>query len=123
MRTVARIIGLVVVLIAVGLTTDYCCVTAKERRVFHAISQSGGRCGSIPAWSLGTEYRVTFPNALSSQELAQLHELNTLRGWVGVAFVDCELSDDQIREAIPSLPRCKLFHVVNGDMSQLSVNH
>jgi hypothetical protein len=122
-RTVSRICWLIVVLIVVGLTVDYCRVQAKEHRVFRTISQFGGRSVSIPAWPIGAENRNTFTRALTSQELAELHELNTLRGWVGVAFEDCELSDDQIREAVGNLPRCKLFRVVDGDMSPLASDH
>jgi hypothetical protein len=123
MRSVSRVFGLIVVLIVVGFTVDYYCVQAKERRVVHMISQFGGRSGSIPAWPIGTEYRITFTRALTSQELVQLHELNTLRGWVGVACEDCELSNDQVREAIANLPQCELFRVVDGDMSRLAVDH
>jgi len=123
MRSVPRIFGLIVVLVAVGLTIDYACVQAKERRVSHTIAQLGGRTGSIPAWPVGTEYRVTFTKALTSDELIQLYELNTLRGSVVVAFEDCELSSDQIREVIGNLPQCELFSVVNGTASRLAVDH
>ena len=123
MRSVSRIFGLIVVLIVVGLTIDYCCVQAKERRVVHMITQLGGRSGSIPAWPFGTEYHITFTRALTTEELARLHELNTLRGWVGVAFEDCKLSDSQVREAVANLPNCELFCIVDGDMSPLAADH
>ena len=115
-----RVLGLTVVTIVVALAIDYIRVREKDRRVFHAISQCGGRCGSIPFWPLGTEYRITFSRALTSDELDQLRELNSLRGSVGVAFVDCELSIDQAREATTKLHNCKLYRVTDGAMSALN---
>jgi len=116
-----RVLGLIAVIIAVALAIDYLRVRAKDRRVFHAISQCGGRCGSIPVWPLGTEYRITFYRALTSDELGQLRELNSLRGCVGVAFVDCELSAEQAREATAKLHNCGLYRVIEGEMSALDV--
>ncbi len=88
MRRPTRVLGSIVLIIVVALAIDYVRVRAKDRRAFHAISQCGGRSGSIPTWPLGTEYRITFPRALTSDELDQLGELNSLRGSVDVAFVD-----------------------------------
>lgn len=65
---------------------------------------------------------MTFPRALTSDQLDQLAELNSLRGWVGVAFVDCELSANQAREAIAKLPNCKLDHVVDGTFNAITVD-
>ena len=120
MRRPTRILGLLVLIIVVALAIDYVRVRAKNRRAFHAISQCGGRMGSIPCWPFGTEYRITFSRALTSDELDQLGELNSLRGFVGVAFVDCELSTDQVREATARLHNCALYRVIDGEMSALN---
>ena len=120
MRRPMRVFGLFAVGIVIALAIDYIRVKAKDRRAFDAISQCGGRCGSIPIRPLGTEYRITFFRALTADELDQLAELNSLRGSVGVAFVDCELSTGQIREVTARLHNCRLYRVVDGEMSALN---
>lgn len=75
------------------------------------ISECGGDFGSIPIWPIGSEYRVSFRTPLTSQQLDRLAELNSLRGTVGVAFVDCELSETEIKDALAKLPNCVLFRV------------
>jgi hypothetical protein len=114
-----RIAGYLIAVVALALLIDHILIEAKERRVSHAISRCGGRMGSIPFWPMGTEYRVTFPRPLTSRELDELAELNSLRGSVGVAFIDCELSKDQIDEARRKLPNCALIRVIEGNASIL----
>jgi len=119
MKRLKLIAGSIIVIIAVSLVVDYLLVEAKDDRVFGAISRCDGRCASIPFWPLGTEYRVTFPRALTSAELKQLDEINSLRGAVGVAFVDCELSANQVREAMAKLHNCRLYRIRDGERSVL----
>lgn len=119
MRRRRQAIRLIVAIIAILLTVDYIRVRARIGRVSHSISRFGGRCGSIPFWPIGAEYRITLPRALTSIELCDLAELNSLRGTVHVAFVDCELSTDQTLETIEKLHGCKLYRVINGKWSAL----
>jgi len=119
-RRLTQVLGLIFVFMVVALAIDYARVRAKEDRVFHAIAQYGGRCGSIPFWPIGAEYRITFFRTLTSDELDRLDELNSVRGTVNVAFADCDLSPDQVREATARLDNCKLFRVIDGEMFALS---
>ena len=114
------ILGWLFVVAWVALVVDYYRVNAKEQRVFLAIAECGGTNGSIPFWPFGTEYRVKFPHALTSDQLDRLVELNSLRGSVKVAFVECELSADQVGEIESKLYNCKLRRITNGEMSQLA---
>ena len=111
MRYLRRGILVAIVLTVVGLPTDYILVRNKIARVATAVSECGGKMGSIPLWPLGSESRVSFRHTLSSQQLDRLAELNSLRGTVGVAFVDCELSEVEIKDALAKLPNCALFRV------------
>jgi len=61
-----------------------------------------------------------FFRTLTSDELDRLDELNSVRGTVNVAFADCDLSPDQVREATARLDNCKLFRVIDGEMFALS---
>lgn len=110
----------VFVTIALGLVADYIRVRSKDSRVFAVVSQCGGRCGSIPVWPLGTEYRISFQQPLTSHQLDQLVELNSLRGWVGVAFVECEISAAEIDVTEKKLSICHLFRVIDGEMRPLN---
>lgn len=121
MRYLRRGILFAIVLAVVGLSIDYVLVRNKDRRVAKAVSECGGRMGSIPIWPIGTEYRISFRSPLSSQQLDRLAELNSLRGTVGVAFVDCELSDAEAREAVAKFPKCLLIKVSGNKTSRLKV--
>ncbi|WP_417848830.1 hypothetical protein [Thalassoglobus sp.] len=121
MRRFSRILGICLVIGVVAVTIDYALVNSKNRRVAGVVNDCGGRMGSIPAWPIGTEYRISFPHPLSSAQLDRLKELNSLRGWVGVAFVECELTEDQVRESTSMLHNCHLFRVVDGEMAPLRV--
>ena len=76
--------------------------------------------GSIPFWPIGAEYRVSFPHPLSKEQLEQLRELNSLRGSVTVAFINCEMTEEQIDDAVETLKNCDLFRVVGNEITQLA---
>ena len=119
MRRATRGFGVFIVMIVLALAADYARVRAKDGRVSHAISRCNGRMGSIPMWPLGTEYRVTFFHALRSEQLDQIAELNSLRGSVHVTFVDCQFSGHEARQTMLKLHRCRLYRLVDGEMSIL----
>lgn len=121
MRRLLKALKLCLGIAIVALVIDFFLVEAKDSRVSGAISACGGDMGLIPVWPFGTEYRIKFPHPLSSEQLAQLKELNTLRGWVGVAF-ECELTDDQIRETRKMLPHCHLFRSTEERILQRRVS-
>lgn len=106
-------------LIAVGLTADHFNGTRKERQLSAAVSAIGGRIGSIPGWPLGTEYRISLTRVPTDEELKQLAVANTTRGWVGIAFQDCEISRQREDRLRASLHNCHLFVVQNGTTSPL----
>jgi hypothetical protein len=120
-RRSKQILGLILVNALVFLAVDYFKVQGLEKRKREAIAQCGGGSYMLGGWPLGTEYRITFPHALTAEQLDSLDVLNRLRGSVGVAFVDCDLSDDEIREAIAKLHNCRLYRVVDGRMFRLAV--
>jgi hypothetical protein len=122
MRRFRRGIKVLVAVVAILLTIDYVHVRSRVKRVAHSISQFGGRCGSIGFWPLGAEYRITLPRALTTAELDQLVELNSLRGAVYVGFIDCELSREQTLAIIDKLHKCKLFRVINHKTYALTID-
>ncbi len=106
-----------IVLIAVAMIWDYRRVDAKDRRVSVAVARCGGRMNSLPFWPLGTEYRISVTHPWSEEELESLSELNTLRGSVAVAFVDCELTQHELGIARKHLSKCHLFRISNGQLA------
>ena len=121
MRSLRNGILITIFVTIAGLTTDYILVRNKDSRVGKAISECGGQFGSIPFWPLGSEYRVTFRGPLTSQQLSKLAELNSLRGSVGVAFVDCEFSEAEVNETFTKLAHCILFQVSGSNSTPLKV--
>lgn len=119
MRPIKRGIMVAIAVTFVGLPTDYFLARNKNTRVAKAVSECGGGMGSIPIWPLGTEYRITFRSPLTTQQLDRLTELNSLRGTVRIAFVDCELSDDEVNEAVARLPNCLLIKVNDNNSTRL----
>jgi hypothetical protein len=113
-RRWTRAIGLLSAIVALALFIDYVMVEAKHARASRAVSRCGGRMGSIHFWPLGAEYDVRFSKPLTTIELNELAELNSLRGSVGVTFIDCELSETQIFETKKKLPNCRLRQVIAG---------
>ena len=104
---------------ATALAIDYWNVTRKEKRLSIAVSQIGGRNGSVPFWPLGTEYRITLTAIPTAGQLDQLKIANEMRGWVGIAFEDCGLTADDRDCLRRNLERCHLFVVQDGKMSPL----
>ena len=120
MKPFSKFILLVAALGVVALAIDYWNVTRKEKLLSSAVSQIGGRNGSIPAWPLGTEYRITLTAIPTPEQLDQLKIANKMRGWVGIAFEDCDLTvhdGDRLRR---NLERCHLFVVQDGRMSPMA---
>ncbi len=118
-RVVKVVIG-IAVLTAVALAVDYWNVTRKERLLSMAVSRIGGRSGSIPVWPLGTEYRITLTAVPNAQQLAELRIANQMRGWVGIAFEDCDLNQKDVDRIRENLPTCHLFVVQDGTMTTLT---
>lgn len=116
MKRFSKYILLLAALAAIALAIDYRNVTRKEKLLFSAISEIGGRSGSIPLWPLGTEYRITLTSIPTREQLAQLKIANIMRGWVGIAFEDCELNADDRDRLREVLVRCHLYVVQDGKM-------
>ncbi|MCO6046766.1 hypothetical protein NG895_22950 [Aeoliella sp. ICT_H6.2] len=119
MKRFSKFILLLAALAAIALAIDYWNVTRKENLLSHAVSQIGGRNGSIPLWPLGTEYRITLTSLPTPDQLDQLRIANNMRGWVGIAFENCELAVDDVNRLRANLDRCHLFVVQDGKMSPL----
>lgn len=119
MRQFSRFILFLAALVATALAIDYWNVTRKEKLLSSAVSQIGGRNGSIPFWPLGTEYRITLTAIPTDRQLDELKVANQMRGWVGIAFEDCELTENAADRLRESLRRCHLFVVQDGKMTSM----
>lgn len=108
-RHLRRAVPFLAIVVIVALAVDYAVVRSKERRLWSEVSAFGGRMGSLPAWPLGAEYRITFYRPLNQKELDQLEIANRMRGWVGIAFHDCELSEAEVVSTRAALPACHVF--------------
>ena len=117
MRKSRLAIWLFSALLVIGPACDYLNVRRKENRLVDVVDQLGGKTRSIPAWPLGTEYQITLPRVPDSEELKRLAIANQLRGWVGIAFDDCQISQQQKMVLERMLSRCRLF-VLEGDRLQ-----
>ena len=116
MKRFAKITYTLAGLITVGLVIDYVNVGRKEKLLSRAVSQCGGRIGSIPVWPLGTEYRITLSSVPSNSQLHSLRIANHMRGWVGIAFNDCEISQEESKRLLVALPKCHLYIIKDGEM-------
>ncbi len=116
MKRFSKIILLLAAVDFIALAIDYWNVVRKEKLLSRAVSQIGGRNGSIPLWPLGTEYRITLTSLPTSDQLDQLRIANTMRGWVGIAFENCELAVDDVDRIRRNLNRCHLYVVQGGKM-------
>ncbi|PAY19185.1 hypothetical protein CKO51_12565 [Rhodopirellula sp. SM50] len=119
MKRFSKFFLLVAALGVVALAIDYWNVTRKERLLSNAVSQIGGRIGSIPSWPLGTEYRITLAAFPTPGQWEQLKIANKMRGWVGIAFEDCELTAYERHRLRRDLERCHLFVVQDGKMGPM----
>jgi hypothetical protein len=119
MKRFSKYILLLAFLGGIVLAIDYWNVTRKEKLLASAVSQIGGRNGSIPMWPLGTEYRITLTAIPTPEQLDQLKIANQMRGWVGIAFEDCELTADDGDRLRRILDRCHLFVAHDGKMSPM----
>ena len=109
MKHIGKAALIVATLIAIGLPIDYLNVVRKERQLSTAVSNCGGRIGSIPVWPLGTEYRITLTKVPDDDELRQLGIANKMRGWVGIAFQECEINGKDQARLQSGLQNCHLF--------------
>jgi hypothetical protein len=115
-----KIAGLITAgMIAAGLAIDYAVVRHKERSLAAAVLECGGQMGSIPAWPIGTEYRITFDHALDEKQLHRLDIANQMRGWKGVVFRDCELSNEDRTRMSAAFANCHLFIIRDGRMDPM----
>lgn len=119
MKRLSKYVLLLAALAAIAFAIDYWNVTRKEKLLSSAVSQIGGRSGSIPLWPLETEYRITLNAIPTRGQLDQLKIANRMRGWVGIAFADCELTADDRDRLRRILDRCHLYVVQNGKMSPM----
>lgn len=119
MKRLSKYVLLFSAVAALAFAIDYWNVTRKEKLLSSAVSQIGGRIGSIPLWPIGTEYRIALNAVPTSGQLDQLKVANEMRGWVGIAFVDCELTGDERDRLRVILDRCHLYLVQNGTMVPL----
>ncbi len=119
MKRFSKYILLVAVLPVIALAIDYWNVTRKEKLLSNAVSQTGGRNGSIPLWPLGTEYRITLTSVPTPEQVDQLKIANKMRGWVGIAFENCELTVDDVDRLRRNLDQCHLFAVQDGKMTPM----
>lgn len=110
-RHLRNAIGFLTAMVIIALALDFSLVRSKEGRLSSAVSELGGQMGSLPAWPLGTEYRITFQCSLNQKELDQLKIANRMRGWVGIAFQDCKLSETERFRAREAWPTCHIFVV------------
>jgi hypothetical protein len=94
-------------------------VTRKERLLSNAVSKAGGRIDSIPMWPLGTEYRITLVSVPGESQLRALAIANQMRGWVGIAFKDCEINREDSERLLDALPNCHFFVVQDGRMTPM----
>ncbi len=116
MKRFSKFILLLAAIAVTALAVDYWNVVRKEKLLSSAVSQIGGRNGSIPLWPLGTEYRITLTSLPTSEQLDQLRIANKMRGWVGIAFENCELTVDDVDRIRRNLDRCHLYVVQDGKM-------
>jgi hypothetical protein len=116
MKRVSKLALPLAALAAIALAIDYWNVRRKENQLSSTVAQIGGRSGSLPLWPLGTEYRINLNAMPTREQLDELKIANKMRGWVGIAFVDCELPADDRDRLQRILYRCHLYVVQNGEM-------
>ena len=119
MNRIVKIAIALAALIAITLAFDYWNVTRKEKLLSHAVSLVGGRNGSIPLWPIGTEYRIVLTAVPDAEQVDKLRIANQMRGWVGIAFEDCDLTYDDVDRMRKHLPECHLFVVRDGKMTAM----
>ena len=113
MRQFAKTVLIIILCVVFIAIVDIVNISRKEKRLSRVIRSIGGRSGSIPVWPLGTEYRVTLTAVPNDSQLEDLKIANRLRGWVGIAFEDCDLAEKDVSQLLTALPDCHLF-IVNG---------
>lgn len=120
MKRRPKYILLIAAFATIALAIDYWNVTRKEKLLSSAVLQIGGRSHSIPMWPLGKEYRITLTAIPTHEQLDQLKIANTMRGWVIIAFADCDLSAEDRDRLRSILNCCHLYVVEGGKMNSMS---
>ena len=95
--------------VVASLLVDYAVVRSKEQRLRAAVGQLGGRMYSIPLWPLGTEYRISFRRPLTASQLDRLSIANSMRGYVGILFHQCELTEAERIQTQRALSECTVM--------------
>jgi hypothetical protein len=115
-----RTIAIALVLIAIAV------LVAREVRnhqnkkaAFAVVYELDGQIGTIPFEPFGTEYRIEFHNRnFTAEELQRLCILNRLTGrnWVRVAFVDTNVTREDMAMLRERVPDILLIRIVGGEM-------
>lgn len=109
MIRISRLASIVVALIAVGLATDYVHVSRKERQLSKAVSNCGGRIGSLRSWPVGSEYRITLSKLPDDGQIKELDIANRMRGWVGIAFPEGKVDSRDLQKLRSKFPNCRIL--------------
>lgn len=121
MRQFAKLAGITFLCVVFIAIVDSVNISRNEQRLSRAVKTIGGRSGSIPVWPFGTEYRITLTAVPNEEQIGELTVANRLRGWVGIAFEDCKLSDRDVSELLTQLPKCHLFTVDENHLTPLEM--
>lgn len=84
---------------------------------FAVVRELDGRIGSIPFEPIGTEYYISFRERdFSAEELQRLTVLHRLvgRNVVAVAFVDTNVTAEDVMNLRRQMPTVGIFRVVEG---------
>ena len=57
---------------------------------------------------------------LDGSQLRALAIANQMRGWVGIAFKDCEINQEDSERLLRALPECHLFLIKDGKMMPMT---
>ena len=119
MRQFAKFAGIALLCVGIIAIADLFSISRKEQQLSRIVKSIGGRTGSIPVWPFGTEYRITLTSVPNQEQMRKLTVANRMRGWVGIAFEDCNLSDGGRSELLTQLPECQLYTVAENRLVPL----
>ena len=119
MRQFAKFAGIALLCVGITAIVNLFNISRKEQQLSRIVNSIGGRTGSIPAWPFGTEYRITLTSVPNQEQMRKLTVANRMRGWVGIAFEDCKLSDGDTSELLTKLPGCHFYTVAENRLVPL----